>query len=53
MGLVALVIYVPYVSHILAFAPITLTDWLFILGAAVIYLVIFEGFKLYKRMIIK
>ena len=53
IGLVGLVIYVPYISHFLAFAPITLTDWLYILGAAGIYLVIFEGLKLYKRMKIK
>ena len=52
VGLVALVIYGPYISHFLAFAPITPTDWLFILGAAAIYLVIFEGLKLYKRMIV-
>ncbi len=50
IGLVALVIYGPYISHFLAFAPITLTDWLFILGAAVIYLVIFEGLKFFKRI---
>jgi Ca2+-transporting ATPase len=52
VGLVALVIYGPYISHFLAFAPITPTDWLFILGAAAVYLVIFEGLKLYKRMIV-
>lgn len=50
IGLVALIIYGPYISHFLSFSPITFTDWLFILGAAAIYLVIFEGLKLFKRI---
>ena len=50
IGLVALVIYGPYISNFLAFAPITLTDWVFIIGSAVVYLVIFEGLKLFKRI---
>ena len=45
-----LAIYGPYISDFLAFAPIMVADWLFILGAAAIYLLIFEGLKLFKRI---
>jgi len=50
IGLVALAIYGPYIRNFLAFAPITLIDWVFIIGSAVIYLVIFEGLKFLKRI---
>jgi Ca2+-transporting ATPase len=50
IGLVMLAIYGPYISDFLAFAPIMVADWLFILGAAAIYLLIFEGLKLFKRI---
>jgi Ca2+-transporting ATPase len=49
IGLVSLAIYGPYISDFLSFGPITLTDWLFILGAAVIFLGIFEALKFFKR----
>ncbi len=50
IGLVALAIYGPYISDFLSFGPITLSDWLFILGAAVIFLGIFEALKFFKRI---
>jgi len=50
IGLVLLAIYGPYISDFLSFGPITLPDWLFILGAAVVYLGIFEALKFFKRM---
>jgi Ca2+-transporting ATPase len=50
IGLVALIIYGPYISHFLAFSPIGLIDWVYIIGSAVVYLVIFEGLKLFKRI---
>ena len=50
IGLVSLAIYGPYISKFLSFGPIMLTDWMFILGAAVIYLGIFEVLKLFKRI---
>ena len=49
IGLVSLAIYGPYISDFLSFGPITPTDWLFILGAAVVYLLIFEVLKFFKR----
>jgi Ca2+-transporting ATPase len=50
IGLVCLAIYGPYISDFLSFGPITPTDWVFILGAAVVYLGIFEVLKFFKRM---
>jgi Ca2+-transporting ATPase len=50
IGLVLVVIYGPYISDFLSFGPITVTDWLFILGAAVIYLGVFEALKFFKRI---
>jgi Ca2+-transporting ATPase len=50
IGLVLLAIYGPYLSEFLAFGPMTLTDWLFVLGAAIIFLGIFEVLKSLKRI---
>ena len=50
IGLVLLAIYGPYISNFLSFGPIAVTDWLFILGAAVCYLVVFEVLKSFKRI---
>ena len=50
IGLVSLAIYGPYISDFLSFGPITINDWLFILGAAVFYLGVFETLKFFKRI---
>jgi Ca2+-transporting ATPase len=50
VGLVFLVIYGPYISDFLNFGPVTATDWLFVLGAAVIFLGVFEALKFFKRI---
>jgi Ca2+-transporting ATPase len=50
IGLVSLAIYGPYISDFLSFGPITMTDWLFVLGAAVIFLGVFEALKFFKRI---
>jgi Ca2+-transporting ATPase len=50
MGLVALVIYAPYINTFFAFGRISFTDWMFIIGSALVYLFIFEGLKLFKRI---
>ncbi|MFB0505126.1 MAG: HAD-IC family P-type ATPase, partial [Thermodesulfobacteriota bacterium] len=50
IGLVLVAIYAPYISDFLSFGPITVTDWLFVLGAAVIFLGIFEALKFFKRI---
>jgi Ca2+-transporting ATPase len=50
IGLVMLVIYGPYIRDFLSFAPIGITDWLFVLGSAAVYLVIFETLKFIKRL---
>ena len=51
VGLVFLVIYAPYISDFLNFGPVTVTDWLFVLGAAVIFLGVFEALKFFKRYV--
>ena len=50
IGLVSLAIYGPYISEFLSFGPIIVTDWLFVLAAAVVYLGVFEGLKFFKRI---
>jgi Ca2+-transporting ATPase len=50
IGLVLFAIYGPYISDFLSFGPIAITDWLFILGAAVFYLGVFEVLKFFKRI---
>ena len=50
IGLVCFAIYGPGIGVFLAFGPITLTDWGYVLGAAGIYLVVFEMLKLVKRL---
>ena len=49
IGIVLLVIYGSYISDFLAFGSITIIDWLFVLGAAVIYLGVFELLKFLIR----
>lgn len=48
--LVSIGIYGPVISDFLAFKGPDLTDWFYILGAAVSYLAVFEAIKLVKRV---
>jgi len=43
-------VYGPFVSDWLAFARLSSTDWVYVLGSAAVYLVVFEFIKLGKRM---
>jgi Ca2+-transporting ATPase len=47
--MVCLAIYAPYFSDFLSFGPANVVDWLFILGSAGIYFLVFEAIKFYKR----
>lgn len=49
-ALVVTVTHVPYVRDFLHFAPPSPADWLYVLGAAGVYLLAFEVFKGLKRM---
>lgn len=49
IGLVLLITYGPYISTFLAFGPISLTDWIFVINSALLYLFIFECLKFFKR----
>jgi Ca2+-transporting ATPase len=50
MGLVAGALYGPYVSDFFAFGPMSLSDWYFVLISTGVYLVVFEGLKIVKRL---
>jgi Ca2+-transporting ATPase len=50
IGLVLLIIYGPYISDFLSFGPVGFADWLFVLGAAAVFLGIFEVLKFFKRI---
>ncbi|MBU8922423.1 MAG: cation-translocating P-type ATPase [Bacteroidales bacterium] len=47
--LVLSAIYLPFISRFLNFTPIGVVDWLYVLGAAGVYLVAFEILKIFKR----
>ncbi len=48
--LILLAIYLPGVSEFLRFHPPGLADWVYVLGAAGVYLVAFESLKIFKRV---
>ena len=50
IGLILSAIYIPFVNKFVAFSPLTVTDWIYILGAVVIFLFAHEIIKVYKRM---
>jgi len=47
--MVAFAIYGPYLSDFLSFGPINALDWMYVLGCAGFYLLVFEAIKFYKR----
>jgi Ca2+-transporting ATPase len=49
IGLVSLAIYGPGIGEFLAFGPLSLLDWIYVAGAAAIYLMVFEALKMAKR----
>lgn len=53
IALILIVIYTPGISSFLKFAPISLTDWGYVLGAAGFYLAAFEILKVFKRILSK
>ncbi len=50
IGLVMLGVYGPYISGFLEFASIGMREWLQVLGAMGVFLVVFEVIKLIKRL---
>ena len=47
--LILIAVYVPFISSFLYFTSLRLIDWLCVLGAAGIFLVVFEILKVFKR----
>ena len=48
IGLILVVVYTPVVRDFLRFAPVSPVDWMYVLGAAAVYLIVFETMKLFK-----
>jgi Ca2+-transporting ATPase len=51
--LILLVVHTPGIKDFLRFAPLSWLDWLYVLGAAAIYLIAFEVLKVFRRMGVK
>ena len=49
VGLVLIAIYAPFISDFLVFSGLDLTDWGFVILAAVIYLFVFELLKILRK----
>jgi len=47
--LILVVVHTPGVRDFLRFAPLAWIDWLYVLGAAALYLFVFEALKLFRR----
>ncbi len=50
IGLILVVVYTPVVRDFLRFAPVSPVDWMYVLGAATVYLLAFETMKFFKRI---
>ena len=50
IGLILVVVYTPVVRDFLRFAPVSPADWLYVLGAAAVYMLAFETMKFFKRI---
>lgn len=48
--LILVVVYTPVVRDFLRFAPVSPVDWMYVVGAAAVYLLAFETMKLFKRI---
>ncbi|MFO7990954.1 MAG: cation-transporting P-type ATPase [Thermoplasmata archaeon] len=49
IGLVLTAIYAPYIRDFLLFGPMGLIDWLYVGAASLVYLIIFEILKVFRR----
>ena len=49
IGLILSAIYVPFINRLVAFSPLTFTDWLYIFAAVALFLFAHEAIKVFKR----
>ncbi len=49
IGLTITAIYTPFINRFLGFAPLSVTDWISVLVAAIIFLLAHEAIKAFKR----
>ena len=50
IALILIVVYTPVIRDFLHFGPLMPSDWIYVLGGAAIYLLVFEVMKAFKRM---
>jgi len=50
IGFTLVAIYTPFINKFLAFAPLTIADWIYVLIAAVLFLFAHETIKVFKRL---
>jgi Ca2+-transporting ATPase len=49
LGLILSAIYIPFINRFVAFSPLMISDWMYVLIATVIFLVAHESIKVFKR----
>jgi len=49
LGLIIAVIYVPFFSSFIGFGPLNVMDWVYVVGASVVFLMAHETVKFFKR----
>ncbi len=50
IALMLIAIYTPIVRRFLQFDPPSFVDWIYVVGAGLVYLLIFEVMKIFKRV---
>jgi Ca2+-transporting ATPase len=50
IGFILSAVYIPVVNSFIAFSPLTVTDWLFVLAAMAVFLLAHETIKVSKRI---
>ncbi|MFC1957730.1 cation-translocating P-type ATPase [Chloroflexota bacterium] len=50
LGFILSAIYIPFINKFVAFSPLTITDWIYILVATSVFLFAHETIKVFKRL---
>ena len=50
LGFILSAIYIPFINRFVAFSPLTITDWIYVLLAAILFLFAHESIKVFKRL---
>jgi len=49
IGLTIVAIYTPFINSFIGFAPLSIVDWIFVAGAAMVFLAVHETIKAFRR----